>query len=225
MSQIQDLIDEARSWITDLKESLPEVVDPATISLRAKIPYKTECYRAGLSWRMEELSRAACDCYERSDQVAGILLSRGAVETSAACWYLHDLMKKQVERGVQANLDEKVMSLLLGHRNVDNMPTAINVLNFLDVVSKELPKARQMYDEMSEYAHPNWTGTEFAFSKIDYEKHLSRYGRGLTDKPDRHAGKGLRCLNAALMMFELSSRRITGLLRDFVKACEAELSV
>ena len=61
--------------------------------MSAKIPFKALCYREGLIWRMEELSRSACDCYERGDAVAGITLTRSATETAAAAWFLYDLVK------------------------------------------------------------------------------------------------------------------------------------
>jgi hypothetical protein len=58
------------------------------ISQTSKLPYKALLYREGLVWRMGELSRVAFDNFETERLVSAILLTRAAVETSAAPWYL-----------------------------------------------------------------------------------------------------------------------------------------
>lgn len=146
MKQTDELLLEARETVQTFSDSLPKSVDAKAIATRSKIPLKVLCYREGLIWRAEELARAACDCFERSDDVAGIILTRGVTETAAAAWYLRDLMQRQVEKGVQPDLDEKVMRLLLGHRNESDMPVAINVLNFLDAVDRTVPGVRKLYE-------------------------------------------------------------------------------
>jgi hypothetical protein len=223
MAEFEDLLCEARQTVQQFSGSLPTIADPASVSLTAKIPYKVLCYREGLIWRVEELARSACDCYERGDAVAGIVLTRTATETSAAVWYLHDLMRRQVENGVQPDLDVKVTRLLLGHKNASEMPTAINVLTFLDLVEKTVPGVRKLYDTMSEYAHPNWSGTAFAYSQNDTQNYMTYFGRGTFAGSDKHAGLGLRCLLGALTMFELSYNRIAELMPSFIQACEADL--
>ena len=47
-----------------LKASLPSRVDPATVSTRAKIPFKALCVREVLLYRVSELADAALACYQ-----------------------------------------------------------------------------------------------------------------------------------------------------------------
>jgi hypothetical protein len=54
----------------------------------SKLPFKVLGYREALAWRMAELGRAAIEEFEKDKLAAAIVLTRAAVETSAALWYL-----------------------------------------------------------------------------------------------------------------------------------------
>jgi hypothetical protein len=223
VEDVLNLLKEAQARVQLLGENLPVIVDPASISLSAKIPYKALCFREGLIWRAEELGRTACEHYAGGDYVAAIVLTRALAETAAAAWYLKDLIERQLSSGVEMDLDDQMMRLLMGHKNLADMPQAINVLTFLDRVDKLVPGIRKSYDTLSEYSHPNWHGTALAYSENDRERILTNFGRGYRD-PSRHASLGLNCLIGSLMIFETAYNAISTLFPNFVKACEADLS-
>jgi hypothetical protein len=129
---------------------------------------------------------------------------------------LHDLIKSQLKTGVQPDLDDKVMSLLLGHRNLSDMPKAKHVHDFLRVADKTLPGVLRSYDLMSEYAHPNWSGVALVYSHNDHENLLTNFGSGTRANASRHVTLGLECLLGSLMMLEFSYNRITDDMPDFV---------
>jgi hypothetical protein len=221
--RIGELLAEAKARVELLSENLPTVVDPAGISLKAKIPYKALCYREALTWRIEELSRSACRAYEEGDYLAGIVLSRSATEVASAIWYLKELIERQVNDGIEVDLDENVMKLLLGSRNNKDMPAAKSVLTFVNKVSKTIPAFEKAYDSLSEYAHPNWSGTSLIYSKHDPEKVLTNFGKDLRGS---HSYKifGLQCLIGSLTLFEGLYNQISDLMPDFAKACEDDLN-
>jgi hypothetical protein len=221
-STTEKQLDEARARLRIFAKCLPTVVDPASISLSAKIPYKATCFREALIWRAEELGRTACEHYERGDVIAAILLTRGLTETAAAVWYLKELIERQLASGIETDLDEKMMALLMGHKNLRDMPQAINVLKFLDRVDKAIPGFRKSYDSMSEYAHPNWAGTSYVYSKDDRQRILTNFGRGIQPR-ELHAEWGLKCLVGSLQIFEFAYNEIADLMPRFIAACEADL--
>ena len=224
MKELEELLSEANARTRALAESLPKVVDARDTSPKSKIPYKVLCYREGMIWRVEELSRSACACFERGDIVAGISLARSVVECAAAIWFLHGLLKRKIKHGVDENFDAKVMSLLMGHRGVvDGMPKAIHVNDFLDEADKAFPGFMEVYDQMSEYAHPNWAGTQAVYSKIDRENLQTHFGRGFKENHHIHAVRGLHGLTGALLLFEWAYNRIADVMPDFIKACETAL--
>jgi hypothetical protein len=220
-----NLLSEARARAKVLADSLPVVVDPASISLRAKIPFKALCFREGLIWRTEELARSACDAFDRGDDVAGITLARSVTECAAACWYLHRLIAKHIDRPIdKAELNRKIEALLLGSkRDDDEMPEAVNVLTFLQQVDNTIPGVLRSYQNMSEYAHPNWGGTAIAYSRNDHEKILTHFGKRMRDNPDMHSHLGLKALNGSLIMFEYAYNKISDQMPAFIAQCEADL--
>jgi hypothetical protein len=216
------LMDEVRERLTVLTRNLPTMVEAAAVSTRAKIPFNALCCREALIWRAEELGRGAFESFARDDVVAGILLTRGLTETVAAMWYLKDLIERQITEGVETDLAEQVMRLLMGHRNVSDMPQAVNILKCIDRAEKMFPGFRESYDAMSEFAHPNWAGSAAAYSKIAPEAFTVHFGRGLHESR-RHNHFGANCLVGALATLEVAYNGIAGVLPKFIEVCEAAL--
>lgn len=215
---LAELISEIRAQLALISYNLPSVVDPAGISLVAKIPYKVLTFREALLWRTEELARTACEMFERSELASAILLTRGVSENAAILWYLHELVAKNTG-SVEPELDDRVMRLLMGSRNNEEMPQAIQILAAVDKADKKIPGTRRSYDRLSEYAHPNWSGVAFLFSHIDHDEILTRLGRNprALEGPAR---MGLGSLQGALRMFEFAYNTITDNFPKFVAACE-----
>lgn len=111
------------------------------------------------------------------------------------------------------------MRLLMGsNADTDILPAAINVLNFVDRLEKDIPGFRHQYDCLSEFAHPNWAGTTFLFSKIE-SGGITNFGENVrgTESTRRI---GLANLSVALAMFEVRYNQITDLMPAFISFCE-----
>jgi hypothetical protein len=164
---------------TDLSERLAslraKLIDPADISMTAKTPFKFACYREGLVWRGAELSRAAVLCFREQQAVAGNVLVRAVIEVTAAMGHLQRLLKRQVDEGLQADLDGQAMRLLLGARDNPDMPESVNVMTMIAAADKVAPGIKLRYERLSEIAHPNWSGTCGAYSLNDHEKLITHF--------------------------------------------------
>ncbi|MGH6958552.1 MAG: hypothetical protein ACREEW_17945, partial [Caulobacteraceae bacterium] len=156
--RVADMIAEARRRVAVLTGSLPKVVDPAGISLTAKLPFLAVCFRESMIWRAEETGRGACAAFEAGDLVNATLLVRGFIETTGAVWYLMDFLKRQNKNGLTPNAGETVRRLLLGNRRVDEAPNPIHVMDFVRQVEATIPGFAHSYDALCELAHPNWAG-------------------------------------------------------------------
>ncbi len=219
---VAETLAEARERVSLLTQSLPNCVDPLGISVKSKIPYKVIAYREALIWRTEEIARSACDMYQRNDLAAAILLTRAASENGAAMWFLYELVRKQVEGVFDSELDVRVERLLMGSRNNSEMPEAMQVLTMLDKAEKAAPGIRKNYESLCEYAHPNWSGTGYLYSKIDKDKILTNFGKNPRGS-EGPAGTGLNSLICSLVLFEHAYNAIADILPAFVTACEAAI--
>jgi hypothetical protein len=223
MDRVNELLREASQRIDLLTSGLPARIEIVSLSAVSKLPFKALTYREASVWRCEELARSAHASFTTGDIVAGIVLTRAFTETVAGVWYLLELVDRQVDSGIEPDLDDKLMRLLLGHKGQDDFPEAINVLTLVGRMDKHTPGILGTYDSMSEYSHPNWAGTAFAYSFIDQENMVVDLGRS-SPRRRSHDIAGLNCLNGCLGLLEFAYNKLADLFPPFIVACEADLA-
>lgn len=89
-------------------------------------------------------------------------------------------------------------------------------------MEKVIPGFSHQYGLLSEYAHPNWAGTSYLYSKIDKERAIADFGHNLRGS-DGTKLIGAGNLSVALRIFERSYNRIADLVPAFVELCENRL--
>lgn len=219
---IPALMKEIRERIELLESNLPARVDAAAVSLSAKLPFKALCYRGALVWRFAELCRSAFESYTDDKLASAILLTRAAVESAAAMWYLNVKIDQTIKAQSLGDIDNQLMRLLCGSRTDPAMPEAINVLNFIDKAEKDVAGFRLQYDMLSECAHPNWAGTTLLYSKPDMERRQTDLGSGLRLSENVKLS-GVINLSVALMLFENVYNRTADSVPAFIELCERSL--
>jgi hypothetical protein len=217
----EELLGDIRSSLATLETSLPKNVDGFALSPTTKMPFKALWFRESLCWRMAQLSRSALECFENKKLASAILLTRASMETCAALWYLSDILESAVEVQAIGETDQRLMKLLLGTKIDTNvLPKAENVLNFVDRVDKKISGFRKQYERLSEFAHPNWSGSVLLFSKPEEKYGIAHFGENM-----RAEGEalfiGLGNLASALEIFLLSYNSVTEVSPEFVRLCEA----
>lgn len=217
-----ELMSEIRDRINLLESALEPRVD-AMVSPDSKLPFRVLIYRAGSARRMAELSRSAFENFEKDRLVSAILLTRASVETAAGLWYLSAKLDSAIKRKTVADIGKHLRRLLMGSRRDQNMPDPVNVLDFIDQVDRDLKGFREQYDELSEYAHPNWSGTSFLYSKPDPPNLWTNFGANIRGAKSARR-TGVTNLSVALMFFERSYHRIADTLPIFIERCKTAAS-
>lgn len=224
-------MDEIRKNLELLESRLPKRVDGWALSQMSKLPFKVLGYREALAWRMAELSRAAFEEFEKDRLAAAIVLTRAAVETSAALWYLCGKVEASVESDEVGDIDDYLMKMSMGmatdpptdpETGEAIMPRPIRIGKFLDSVEKDVSGFNRQYGYLSEYAHPNWAGTVYLYCKFDKEKGAADFGQNIRE-PDGTKVIGTGNLSVALLIFERSYNRVGDLIPNFTKLCEERL--
>ncbi len=218
--EFAELLSEIGQRVSALSNGLPDVIDPAAISLKAKIPYKIIAYRETLLWRTEELSRVAYLQFKNEQVVSGIILTRCVMESAAAVWYVLNRIKTLVENEDLNDFDDKAMRLLMGSKNDTTEINSINIMTFLDKVDTHLSGFRKLYDDLSEFAHPNWAGTSGVYGSVDRSKVLTRLGNFAKEFPYE---VGLKGLASSLAVFEYAYSEIGDLMPKVVEISEKGL--
>lgn len=213
-----DLLGKGKLLSQALKASLPPRIDPATISTKAKIPFKALCVREVLLYRVSELAEAALRCYEDSQLVAAATLSRALMESVALSYWLYKELQHTLERGSSDKINEFLGKALVGTRNEGTPLLAHNVMSAIDVVTKDLPDFRKLYEELCEIAHPNWGGGLGAYATLNEEKLWYELGVACLPRPII-----LGPIVASLELFISFYDRMIPYLKEFAVLCEKEI--
>lgn len=201
-----------------LKTSLPPRIDPATISTRAKIPFKALCIRDVMLYRVSELADAALACYQRDQLVVAATLTRALLESVALLYWLFNELQAAVAAEDTSKIDEFLGRALVGARNEATPLLAHNVMNAIDIVTKDIDHYRKVYVELCEIAHPNWGGGLGAYAKLNGEKVWYEFGTSQLPKP--------LILGPLVTSLEFFIEFYDGMiphLKEFAALCEREL--
>ena len=108
--------------------------------------------------------------YEERKIVPSFVLTRAVIETVALIYWLHKKIAELLESKDIEKLDYFLMKAMLGSKDNTTNIESYNVLTAVDQVDKVYKNFRQMYDELCEFAHPNWSGLLGAYGHINREK-------------------------------------------------------
>jgi hypothetical protein len=218
---VESVMTEIRNRLALMEQSLPARLDAMAVSETARIPFKALWYRESLFWRMAELGRSAFEHFETDTLASAVLLTRAALETSAAVWYFRAKVAAVVESGIMGDIHDSLRQLIMGSKSNQQLPEAFNVLKFVDRATKDIEGFRQQYESLCEFAHPNWAGTVLMYSKPGPEYRSMDFGANVRGKSARVSG--VMNLSVALWMFEISYHQLSDLMPRFIALCEREL--
>ena len=220
---VDDLMQELEARLQVLETNLQPRIDGMALSPISKIPGKAIWYRESLAWRMAELSRVGFANIKAHKLVAGVLLTRAAIETSAALWFALKKLESVVKAGAKGTIDDDLMKLSMGSRtDTDISPSAISVLTFVDHADKDVPGFKHQYERLCEIAHPNWGGTAMIYAASEPPGAMN-FGPNVRniEAPYNIAVKNL---SGALLMFEYAYNRVSEIIPAFIAICEKECS-
>ena len=211
----------AKELVAELQGRLPTRVDLASTSLKSKVPMKAVALREALMYRLTELAEGACQLYEAGKFVPSIVLIRSACETAAMLFSLHKRIKDALSQDqVDDDFDAFLMRATFGAKDGQGPLEAYQILKAIDHVDRELKDFRKMYDMLSEFTHPNWSGTTGPYSKFNEEKVWIDFGRNILPIPYLTI---LLPLVGSLEMFIRFYSKITELMPALILKCEARV--
>lgn len=190
----------ARQFAANIASSLPTEVDARMFTLKSKMPFKVAYLREVLIHRVSELATVAVELYESNRVVPAFILTRAVVETVAMAYWLHEKVSEFMTNNDVDAFDTFVMKASMGSRDETTELESYNVLTAIDRVERLFPGIRQLYDNLCEFTHPNWSGASGSYSKIDHKEIKVGLGPNLGGPP---LAFGLGPLLAGLTIFEI----------------------
>ena len=187
-------MDSIRQRVADWTASLPAEVDATSLYARCPIAHKwqatfrTVLVREASLWRMADLGAAFVELVDSNKYLSARIILRSACETSALLAYLnkklHDVVTDKIDFEA---FNEFTKQLLLGGKNDDYFPP-VNVLTALTHFAKNHPTILEIYNRLSEDAHPNAAGMIYGFSTSQPEIFLTSFSNrfSVTDSLKNH---------------------------------------
>lgn len=175
----EKLIEELEKEISKLDTLLIVGFDGRELSKTSKLPYKLSSIIYSLTYRGQELASGAISLYKKSNYLSSAILIRSLMETSSILFHVESKIKKSIEDFEIDLVDQYLMKISLGSKNQKSDYNILNCITAIDLVDKKkYDNYRKMYDQLSEYAHPNWSGTAGFFSKIKSEG-IKSFGKNI----------------------------------------------
>lgn len=195
------------------------------VAYKWKANFRVWMVRELALWREHDLMVQSYALHQQGHGLGARILLRSGFETLATLIYLNLLMQQVLEGKVDFHLfGEKTAALLLGARNNDDMPEAINILTVLGKCDKRYPGLMGVYADLSESAHPNYEGLMAGYSKTDYEEFETAFtNRWMELHADRHPDRMMLCMSTFQYEYNDVWPTLMLKLEEWVEANDADL--
>ncbi|MDR9407558.1 MAG: hypothetical protein RI573_01835 [Balneolaceae bacterium] len=134
------------------------------------------------------------------------------------------MIQKKINKVVESNdvgdIDEFLMKGIFGSRVAGDELKSLNILTAIDHTDKSHGRYRDMYNELSEFAHPNWLGVGSIYSKNKFNGKVE-FGKNIDiSDTDRILLPFLTATAVLLVAFKDLSENFD----EFVKLAELDIT-
>ena len=144
-----------------------------------KVAWKAVVLYQCLVRRVLEAADGTALGWNERNLLTAITMARSLIETTAALHDLSENLKDAVSRESLDDVDAILMSRMFAWRTApgvaEDIPTSTNVLTLIDRLDRWLKQRgasaaliRRFYEDVSEFAHPNYLGISQIYTDNDY---------------------------------------------------------
>jgi len=167
-----------------LKDYRLKKLYPASKPLTPRTIFRFQVYQQVVLHRIVDLSNSIINCWENKQISSAFVLLRTLNENTSMIYDADKRLIGLIEKKDFKNIYKLIFNLEYGTRikerieqavkdeskddslqdveeaklEISEAYTAQQILNVLDRISKDIPKHREIYEYLCEYAHPNWDG-------------------------------------------------------------------
>ncbi|MEM7778855.1 MAG: hypothetical protein AAF697_00525 [Pseudomonadota bacterium] len=223
-----DVVEEnLANWGGSLFQSIPlaGLISRNAIAYKWKSLYRVWMLRELTLWREHDVLVQSHALYKQGHGLGARTLLRSGLETLATLTFLNMLMQDVLDGKVDFHtFSEKTAVLLLGSRNNDAMPLAINILTVLGKCDKRYPGIMKLYTGLSESTHPNYEGLMCGYSKTDYDEYETTFSNlWMENLGGRHLDEMMFCIETFYHEYNTVWSELIVKLEEWVEANDADL--
>lgn len=217
------MIKEIDKLIKVLNEQRIDKLEPADISKIAKIPFKIVTIREIYLCRTVDFAISSRLLIDNKSLVPLITLVRSLMETNSIFLRINNLTQKAIDEDNVDNLDEESMIVLCGTKDEDEKDyKSKNILGYLDKAATEYEHFREIYDNLSEFVHPNHDGCLGSYGSIAGNFENLQLGLHLEEN-NFVFGETIKFLLMNLELFNQEYETNKELVNKLIPICESKL--
>ena len=127
-------------------------------------------------WRFVDLMSQTAYLLKQKHILGSRLLIRSAIETLGILIYLNQKTEALVARNISFwHFIETTNRLMFGSKNQFTELESVNILTVLGKCNERYPGIIDVYNSLSESAHPNFDGVCMGYSKIDKDNYKTEF--------------------------------------------------
>lgn len=215
------------NWGGSLFPSIPVggLLSRNPVAYKWKSLYRVWMLRELAFWREHDLMVQSYALHQHGYGLGARILLRSGFETLATLIYVNLLMQQVLDGKLNFHVfGEKTSLLLLGSRNNDKMPDAINILTILAKCDKRYPGLMKTYENLSESAHPNYEGLMDGYSTTNCDEYETTFSnRWMELHGERHPEAMMLCMEIFHHEYDAMWPGLMEQLEKWVEANDAEL--
>lgn len=178
---VEDLVEECKDYIKELKTHCVDCMFGREYSWRAKYPFKVMWFVNAMTWRIYDMANAALTLMKQDSTIPSLCLVRACWENMVITYELKNLVQDCCEkRTIADNVDVTLMRLLFSNRfdkddryvsaehyEISKPYKAKNILTLVQKLEKDFPPVKDFYSTICEFVHPNYDGVCGSYSHLD----------------------------------------------------------
>ncbi len=195
------------------------------VAYKWKSPFRAWMVRELTFWREHDVMTQSYELHVLERGLGARILLRSGFETLATLTYLNLLMQQVLDGKLNFHkFGEKTAVLLLGARNSDVLPEAVNILTVLEKCDKRYPGLMRLYAALSESAHPNYEGLMNGYSTTDYDEYETTFSNCWMEQHGaRHLDGMMLCMETFHYEYNDVWPRLMEQLEKWIEANDADL--
>jgi hypothetical protein len=163
-------IEHAMKGLAVWKKHRRNKISPLCKNIAFRPTFNADFYRESVFHRFIELVESTYTLYRSEQFLAAIITARSCQETISILNFINIKLEHLSKTEDLKHFVESFKRLTLGFCQDEEFPEKISVMTCIDSVDKKLEgKFRQHYNLLSEYAHPNYSGTFGVFGQPNHE--------------------------------------------------------
>ena len=224
MGDVQQIL---ADWGGSLVQKIPVggLLTRNPVAYKWKSSFRVWMVRELTLWRSHDLMVQSSVLHQQGHVLGARILLRSGFETLGTLTYLNILMQQVLDGKLDFHVfGEKTAALLLGARNNEDMPPAVNIVTVLEKCDKRYSGLMRHYADLSESAHPNYEGLMAGYSKINHDEHETTFfNRWSEQHGDRHLDGMMLCMETFQHEYNEVWPTLIEKLEEWIEANDAEL--